>query len=45
MRRPIVMRSLLDAERAQVTAGLRSPKAVILRRCQIPHMKDGAATA
>lgn len=35
MRRPIVVRPLTDAEREAVEAGLRSPDAFTLRRCQI----------
>jgi transposase len=35
MRPPIFVRSLTDAERAQVEAGLRSSDAFVLRRCQI----------
>ncbi len=35
MRPPIFVRPLPDAEREQVAAGLRSPDACVLRRCQI----------
>jgi transposase len=35
MRRPIFVRPLSDAERRSLEAGLRSPDAFILRRCQI----------
>ncbi len=35
MRPPIFVRPLTDAERAAITAGLRSPDAFTLRRCQI----------
>src|SRR5260221_12538439 len=35
MRPPIFVRPLTDAERTAVTAGLRSPDAFVLRRCQI----------
>ena len=35
MRPPIFVRPLTEAERAQVQAGLRSPDAFIMRRCQI----------
>jgi transposase len=35
MRPPIFVRPLTDAEREQVQAGLRSPDAFVLRRCQI----------
>src|SRR5438105_14861317 len=35
MRTPIFVRPLTDAEREQVEAGLRSPSAFVLRRCQI----------
>ena len=35
MRRPIFGRSLSDAERRSLEAGLRSPDAFVLRRCQI----------
>src|SRR5918995_50467 len=35
MRVPIYVRPLTDAEREQVEAGLRSPEAFVLRRCQI----------
>jgi transposase len=35
MRTPIVVRPLTDAERQALTAGLRSPDAFVLRRCQI----------
>jgi len=34
MRTPLVVRPLTDAEREALTAGLRSPDAVTLRRCQ-----------
>ena len=35
MRSPIFIRPLTDAERQALTAGLRSPDAFVLRRCQI----------
>jgi len=35
MREPIFVRSLSDAERETLKAGLRSPDAFVLRRCQI----------
>jgi transposase len=35
MRPPIYVRPLTDAERARLEAGLRSPDAFVLRRCQI----------
>jgi transposase len=35
MRPPIFVRPLTDAERAQLTGGLRSADAFVLRRCQI----------
>jgi transposase len=35
MRLPIYVRSLTDAERSRLEAGLRSPDAFVLRRCQI----------
>ena len=35
MRVPIYVRPLTDAEREQVEAGLRSPDAFVVRRCQI----------
>ena len=35
MRRPIFVRPLSDAERGSLEAGLRSPDAFVLRRCQI----------
>src|SRR5262249_48470083 len=35
MRPPVFVRSLTDAERDAVTAGLRSSDAFVLRRCQI----------
>jgi transposase len=35
MRPPIFVRSLTDAERQAVTAGLRSPDAFVMRRCQV----------
>jgi transposase len=35
MRPPIYVRPLTDTEREQVEAGLRSPDAFVLRRCQI----------
>jgi len=35
MRPPIFVRPLTDAERTALTAGLRSPDAFVLRRCQI----------
>jgi hypothetical protein len=35
MKRPIFVRPLSDAERESLKAGLRSPDAFTLRRCQI----------
>jgi transposase len=35
MRKPLRVRSLTQAERQQLEAGLRSPVAFVLRRCQI----------
>lgn len=35
MKRPIYVRPLTDAEREHLEAGLRSPDAFVLRRCQI----------
>jgi transposase len=35
MRRPIFVRALSDEEREALVAGLRSPDAFVLRRCQI----------
>ena len=35
MKRPIFVRPLSDAERESLEAGLRSPDAFTLRRCQI----------
>ena len=35
MQAPLLVRPLLDAERAALEAGLRSPDAFVLRRCQI----------
>src|SRR5215469_5130135 len=35
MRPPVFVRPLADAERNALTAGLRSPDAFVLRRCQI----------
>jgi transposase len=35
MRPPLFVRALTDEERTQLTAGLRSSEAVVLRRCQI----------
>jgi len=35
MRTPIFVRPLTDAEQQALTAGLRSPEAFVLRRCQI----------
>ncbi len=35
MKRPIFVRPLTDAERKTLEAGLRSPDAFTLRRCQI----------
>src|SRR5258706_8306580 len=35
MRTPIFVRPLTDAERQALTAGLRSPTAFVVRRCQI----------
>jgi len=38
MKRPIYVRPLSDAERETLEAGLRSPDAFTLRRCQIFHL-------
>ncbi|HZA22804.1 MAG TPA: hypothetical protein VFA32_09415 [Dehalococcoidia bacterium] len=35
MKRPIFVRPIIDAERQQLEAGLRSSDAFVLRRCQI----------
>ena len=35
MKQPIFVRPLSDAERETIRAGLRSPDAFVLRRCQI----------
>src|ERR1700682_3036778 len=35
MKRPIFVRALSDEEREHLVAGLRSPDAFVLRRCQI----------
>ena len=35
MQQPMFVRSLTESERPQLTAGLRSPDAFVLRRCQI----------
>ena len=35
MKRPIYVQTLSDAEREALVAGLRSPDAFVLRRCQI----------
>jgi transposase len=40
MKRPIYVRPLTDAERETLEAGLRSPDAFILRRCQILLASD-----
>jgi hypothetical protein len=39
MKRPIFVRPLSDAERESLEAGLRSPDAFTLRRCQWVHGK------
>jgi hypothetical protein len=45
MRPPIVVRPLTGAERQALTAGLRSPDAFVLRRCQILHASARRARA
>jgi hypothetical protein len=40
MKRPIYVRPLSDAERETLEAGLRSPDAFTLRRCQIVLASD-----
>jgi transposase len=45
MRRPIMVRPLLDAERTQVKAGLRSSAAFTVRRCQILLASAAGQTA
>jgi transposase len=46
MRSPIFVRPLTDAERERVEAGLRSPDAFVLRRCQIVRASaDGSPPA
>jgi transposase len=35
MKRPVFVRALRDAEREALVAGLRSPDAFVLRRCQV----------
>src|SRR5918998_5910957 len=45
MKRPIFMRPLSDAERETLEAGLRSPDAFTLRRCQILLASDRGKNA
>ncbi len=45
MKRPIYVRPLTDAERETLEAGLRSPDAFILRRCQILLASDAGQNA
>jgi transposase len=45
MKRPIYVRPLTDAERKTLEAGLRSPDAFTLRRCQILLASDGGQNA
>src|SRR3712207_2716638 len=45
MRRPIFVRPLRDAERETLEAGLRSPDAFTLRRCQILLASDRGENA
>lgn len=45
MKRPIYVRPLSDAERDTLEAGLRSPDAFTLRRCQILLASDGGQNA
>lgn len=45
MKRPIYVRPLTDAERESVEAGLRSPDAFTLRRCQILLASDRGENA
>jgi DNA-binding NarL/FixJ family response regulator len=45
MKRPIFVRPLSDAERETLEAGLRSPDAFTLRRCQILLASDRGENA
>ena len=45
MKRPIFVRPLTDAERETLEAGLRSPDAFTLRRCQILLASEGGQNA
>ncbi len=45
MKRPIYVRPLSDAERKTLEAGLRSPDAFTLRRCQILLASAGGQNA
>jgi transposase len=45
MRRPIYVRPLSEAERETLEAGLRSPDAFVLRRCQILLASDRGENA
>ena len=45
MKRPIYVRPLTDAERETLKAGLRSPDAFTLRRCQILLASDRGQNA
>jgi transposase len=45
MKRPIYVRPLSDAERKTLEAGLRSPDAFTLRRCQILLASNGGQNA
>ena len=45
MKRPIYVRPLTDAERESLEAGLRSPDAFTLRRCQILLASDRGENA
>jgi DNA-binding NarL/FixJ family response regulator len=45
MKRPIFVRHLSDAERDTLEAGLRSPDAFTLRRCQILLASDRGENA
>ncbi len=44
-RKPIFMRPLSDAERQALEAGLRSPDAFVLRRCQILRASSRGETS
>ena len=45
MKRPIFVRALTDAERKSLEAGLRSPDAFTLRRCQVLLASSGGKNA